>query len=154
MKMCCTCVVSGGHGDMVEPVLQESAGEPERTLLSDGVGESGGDIKCSGLGAGAGFITAPLPLELAVDDGQIICLGLSGLSLRIIKGLAGMVTEAASFSLFALSAAADCSGLRKPITVGTVLRAKPFTKDCWTPPWPLAEPFEPLTANGDWRPLL
>ncbi len=137
---------------MVDPVLQESAGEPERPLLSDGVGESGGDIKCSGFGAGAGFVTAALPLELAVDDGQIICLGLSGLSLRIISGFAGMVTDAAS--LLALSAAADCSGLRNPITVGTVLRAKPFTKDCWTPPWPLAEPFEPLTANGDWRPLL
>ena len=148
-------MVIGGHGDIVEPVLHESAGEPERALLSDGVGESGGDIKCSGFGAGAGLVTAAVPLELTVDDGQIICLGLSGLSLRIIKGLAGMFTAAAvaSFSLLALSAAAECSGLRKPITVGTVLRAKPFTKDCWTP-WPLAVPFEPLTANGDWRPLL
>ena len=50
-----SCIVRGGQGDMVDPVLHESAGD---LVPSEGNGNKGGDIKCSGLGAGTGFTAA------------------------------------------------------------------------------------------------
>ena len=108
--------MTGGRGELEEPGEAGGTGEDApgdtggRELVleragdlfsSEGTGDMGGDIKYSGLGAGAG-------LEL---DGTIICFGLRGLSLRITNGLAGI-----SLSLvFSLNP-------RKPITLGTERR--------------------------------
>ena len=67
-------VSCGGAG------LDEGRGEAlERTgdlASSDGTGERGGDMRCSGLGAGAGL-----------EAGTTMCLGERGLSLRMTRGL-------------------------------------------------------------------
>ena len=53
---------------MVDPVLHESAGD---LVPSEGNGNKGGDIKCSGLGAGTGF-TAAAGFVLPLDDNGTI----------------------------------------------------------------------------------
>ena len=91
--------------------------------VDEGAGDMGGDIRCSGLGAGLG---------LGEELGTTMCLGLSGLSLRMTTGFSPPVDAAATGA--ALSAAvtglvtavalvaAAAGGLLNPITVGTLRR--------------------------------
>ena len=148
---------TGGNGEDEGTGVDEQAGDDApgdvggRELVleragdlfsSEGTGDMGGDIKYSGLGAGAG-------LEL---DGTTICLGLSGLSLRITKGLAGM-SLSPDFSFKP----------RNPITFGTERRETPNPLEpnpltngeipllCPLVPfigvWPLRSPLESLVMG-------